>query len=548
MSTTQHVDDTSFSIKQAKTCIAPGSVPDTGLHGKALALVFTGLLLAMFVSSISETIAATALPTIVGDLGGVEIMQWVTTSYILASTITMPIYGKLGDLIGRKGLLIFGLIVYTAGKVICAITPNMAFLIVGRIVSGLGGGGLIILTQAALADVTPTRTRGKYLGIMGAVFAMCTVLGPVLGGWFVQVAGWRMIFWFTVPIAIVAIVFLVFSYKIKYEHDEKPSFDAAGCITMAVGVTAVVLAVSWGGGQYPWLSWQILGLFGLFAVSVVVFILVERRSKEPIIPMELFKNRNFVLCSVGGMFIYIGLMGTINYLPTYFQIVDRMNPIFGGLMVTPMSIGMFITSTASGFIAAKTGKYKWMVLVMCIGAAIGFALMTTLSESQPIVVTLAIYAFCGLSIGFGTEILVLIVQNEFPHAIVGTATAANNFFRQIGSTLGASLVGSLFTTRLTADLSALLPKADNVSIASITPSMVDKLPDSVQQLIATGYSEALVPLFIYFVPLAIAAFVLLLFIKQHPLKSTIDMDKPNGPYGTGKSADAEKAAQSKKSA
>ena len=499
-----------------------GTAPDTGLHGKALALVFIGLLLAMFVSSISETIAATALPTIVGDLGGVEMMQWVNTTYILSSTIMMPIYGKLSDAMGRKGLLLFALVTYTVGKVICAITPTMEILLLGRLVSGIGGGGLIILTQAALADVTPTRTRGKYLGVMGAVFAMCTVLGPVLGGWFVQVTGWRMIFWFTVPLAAIAIVFLALFFKIKVPNAKRPSIDVAGCLVMALGVTAIVLAVSWGGNSYPWLSWQILGLFGLFVASVVVFILIEHRAKDPLIPMSLFHNRNFVICSLAGMLIYVGMMGAIGYLPTYFQIVDKMQPIWGGLMVTPMSIGMFITSTASGFIAAKTGKYKWMTLVMAAGAAIGFGLMGTLSEWQPIVLTLAIFGFAGLTIGFGTQILVLVVQNEFSHAVVGTATAANNFFRQIGSTLGTSLVGSLFTSRLTADLMSSLPKTDNITIASITPSMVDKLPDGTQQIIAAGYSEALVPLFVYFIPLCVVAFVLLLFLKQNPLKTTID--------------------------
>lgn len=498
------------------------NTPDTGLHGKALALVFIGLLLAMFVSSISETIAATALPTIVGDLGGVEIMQWVNTTYILSSTILMPIYGRLGDTLGRKGLLIFALVVYTIGKVICAITPNMGLLLVGRLVSGVGGGGLIILSQAALADVVPTRTRGKYLGVMGAVFAMCTVLGPVLGGWFVQVTGWRMIFWFTVPLAVVAVAFLVLFFKIDAPARSRVAFDTAGCIVMAVSVSAIVLAVSWGGNQYAWLSWQIIGLFALFLASAVVFVFVERRAKQPIIPMSLFRNRNFVVCSLSGMLIYIGLMGAISYLPTFFQIVDKMQPIWGGLMVTPMSIGMFVTSTASGFIAARTGKYKWMTLVMAAGAAIGFALMGTLSETQPVILTLAIFGFSGMCVGFGTQIIVLVVQNEFPHAIVGTATAANNFFKQIGSTIGTSLVGSLFTSRLTTDLMTMLPKTDNITIASITPSMVDKLPEGTQQLIAAGYSEALVPLFLYFIPLCVVAFILLLFLRQTPLKSTID--------------------------
>ena len=504
----------------------PYAKGDTGQHGVQVILVFIGLLLAMFVSSVSETIAATALPTIVGDLNGVEIQQWVTTSYILASTITMPIYGRLGDSIGRKGLLLFGLVVYTLGKVICAIAPTMIVLIIGRVVSGIGGGGLIILTQAAVADITPPSTRGKYLGIMGAEFAMATVLGPVLGGWFLAISGWRLIFWFTVPIAAVAILFIILFYHVSYPHQKHLRFDVGGCIVMAIGVAALILAVSWGGSQFAWDSWQILCLFAVFLACAIAFVLIERKAKNAIMPMYLFKDRNFTICSIAGMLIYIGIMGSVNYLPTFFQIVDKMDPIWAGLMPTPLSIGMFVASTATGFIASKTGKYKWMLLVMAAGAAVSFALMGTLSESQPIILTLAIYAFGGLTIGTGTQILVLVVQNEFDHNIVGTATAANNFFRQIGSTLGASLVGTLFTTRLTADLAGHLPRADNISVASITPEAVDRLPESVQHVIAQGYTDALVPLFIYFVPLCVVSFVLLLFIKQNPLRKTIDIVKP----------------------
>ena len=505
------------------------SAPDaeTGIHGKQLAFVFIGLMLAMFVSSISETIAATALPTIVGDLGGVEIMQWVDTTFILTSTITMPIYGKLGDLIGRKYLLMSALVLYTIGKVICGFAPSMEMLITGRAVSGLGGGGLIILSQAVIADVTPPRTRGKYLGAMGAVFGVSSVLGPLLGGWFVQVTGWRMLFFFTVPIALVALVALALFLKQPSLRGEHPPIDVAGSVLMALSVASLVLAIAWGGNQYAWVSWQIIGLFALFAVCATAFVFVERRAKEPIIPMVLFKNKNFVLCTVTGMLLYIGFMGMVGYLPTYFQIVDRLSPETAGFMTIPMMAGMLITSLATGFIAARTGKYKWMPIAMCAVVGVGFFLMSTLQVDTAITLTLIYEFVAGFGMGLGLQILVLVVQNEFPHAIVGTVTAANNFFRQIGSTLGTSLVGSLFTARLTHDLANTLPPSDNISIASITPSYVDQLPHSLQTMIASGYSDALVPLFACFIPLAVIGLVLMCFLKETPLAKKIDHSRSN---------------------
>lgn len=501
---------------------------NTGLHGKALALTFTGLMLAMFVSSLSETIAATALPTIVGDLGGVEIMQWVTTTYVLASTITMPLYGKLGDLIGRKGLLMTALGLYTLGKVICGISLNMEMLITGRMISGIGGGGLIILSQATLADVIPPRKLGTYMGVMGAVFSVSSVLGPLLGGWFVQVTGWRWIFWFTVPLALIAIGVLGAFLPKEHTAQKRPSIDWLGMVTITLFVISLTLCISWGGTVYAWNSPEIGVLLIVFVAATIGFIECEKHAKEPIIPLYLFKNRNFVLCSVVGFLIEIGFMGTMNYLPTYFQIVDRMSPEDSGLACVPLSFGVVIMSTITGWLASKTGHYKWMPIAMCALAGIGFFLMSTMQIGQALWIPLLYLFILGVGFGTGLQILVLVVQNEFSHSLVGTATAANNFFRQIGSTVGAALVGAMFTARLTADLAGQLPKADNLTLSALTPSVVDKLPEHLQTVIANGYSDALVPLFGYFVPLAIAGLILMIFLKQHPLATTIDHK------GTGK--------------
>lgn len=491
--------------------------------GKKLAFIFTGLLLAMFVSSLSETIAATALPTIVGDLGGVEMMQWISTAYILTSTIVMPIYGKVSDMFGRKRLLMGALCLYAAGKAVCGIAVNMDMLICGRLISGLGGGGLNVLSLAALSDVVPPRKLGTYMGVMGAVFTVSTVIGPLLGGWFVEVPGWRWIFWFTIPIAAIAVAALGFFLpKDAPDGVKRAQLDYFGMAALALMVTTVVLAAAWGGTTFAWDSVEIIGLLVAAAVSLGAFILIEHRAKQPIVPLALFKNRNFVICSVTGLVVNLCFMGTLTYLPTYFQIVDKMSPEMSGLVTIPLSIASFITSTLSGWLAARTGRYKWMLMLSSIVAAAGYVLMSMMKVDQPAILPMAYLFVLGFGIGFGMQLKTLVVQNEFSHAIVGAATSAYSFFGQMGSVLGTAFIGTLFTSRLTADLAATLPRTDNLSVGSITPQLVDKLPDAVQQVVAQGYSDALIPIFFWFAPLCAATAVLMLFIKFHPLAKTVD--------------------------
>ncbi len=493
-----------------------------GLHGWRLMAVFAGLAIGMFVSSLSETIASTALPTIVGDLGGVEIMQWVSTTYILASTVVMPFYGRMGDRIGRKRLLVVALGLYGAGKLICGITPNMAGLIFGRAISGIGGGGLVILSQAILADVVSARARGKYMGAIGAVFAVSNVLGPVLGGWFVQVTGWRMIFWFTIPLAVLAMIVAgIFIPKDAHKTAGEKT-DVWGIVFSSTFVVTLVLACSWGGTQYAWDSWQILGLFAITAACIAGFILAEKRAESPVLPLSLWKNRNFALCTICGMLIYGCFDGAVNYMPTFLQIVDKESPEIAGLMMIPMMAGSLITTTATGFIASHTGRVKWMPIAMAATVAVGFFLMTTMTANTPPWLTMVFFFVLGFGLGIGSQILVLIVQNEFPHAMVGTATAGNNFYRQIGSTLGTAVVGSVFTARLTSLLAGKIPADAHVTLSTLTPDVVDKLSNSLQHTIAIGYTDALIPIICVFVPIAIVCMVMMLFLKKHPLATTVN--------------------------
>lgn len=511
----------SASTDKSMTKTSSSDPAGTSLHGWRLGAVFLGLAMGMFVSSLSETIASTALPTIVGDLGGVEIMQWVSTTYILASTVSMPFYGKMGDRIGRKRLLVMALGLYGFGKLICGITPNMEGLILGRAISGLGGGGLVILSQAILADVVSARARGKYMGAIGAVFAAANVLGPVLGGWFVQVTGWRMIFWFTIPLAVLSMIVAGVFIPTDAHKDAREKTDVWGIVFSATFVVSLVLGCSWGGTQYSWVSWQILGLFGASALSAVAFILVEKHVESPVLPLSLWKNRNFTLCTICGMLIYGCFDGAINYIPTYLQIVDGESPEIAGLMLVPMMAGSLITSTVTGFIASHTGHVKWMPIAMSATVAGGFLLMATMNAATPTWLAMVYFFIIGFGLGIGSQILVLIVQNEFPHNMVGTATAGNNFYRQIGSTLGTAVVGSVFTSRLTMLLGDKIPADAHVSLSTLTPSVVDKLPDALKGVIATGYSDALIPIIMVFVPIALACMAMMFFLKNHKLADTI---------------------------
>lgn len=495
--------------------------PDTGLHGKRLALVFIGLAIGMFVSSLSETIASTALPTIVGDLHGVQIMQWVETTYILTSTITMPIYGRLGDTFGRKRLLVLSLGLYAAGKGVCGMAPSMAVLITGRAISGLGGGGLIILSQAILADVVSARQRGKYMGAIGAVFAVSNVLGPILGGWFVDVTGWRMIFWFTIPLAVVAMVMTARFLPNDWRRPTSVGVDGLGMALMAVAVVTLILASAWGGSTFAWNSWEMIVLIVACVAAWVGFVVHERRATRPIVPFGLFRDRNFTLVTVCGMLVFIGFDGTLNYMPTYLQLVNDLNPMNAGLMMVPICVGSLVTSTATGFIASKTGRYKWMPIAMCAVMGLGFFLMSTVTPETSLWLLGTYFFIWGFGVGLGSQILVLIVQNEFPHAIVGTATAANNFFRQIASTLGTAVVGSLFTTRLTEYVLPHLPKGSGLTLATLTPTEVGRLPRALQTVIGRGYWESLIPLMLWFVPLLAVGLVMMCFIKRHRLATTI---------------------------
>jgi EmrB/QacA subfamily drug resistance transporter len=489
-------------------------------------LVFAGLMVTMLLASLDQTIFSTALPTIVGELNGVDHMLWVTTAYILASTIMLPVYGKLGDLIGRKGLFIGAIALFIAGSVVGGLAGDMTWLIAGRAIQGLGGGGLMILSQAIIADVVPARERGKYMGIMGGVFALSSVAGPLLGGWFTEGIGWRWAFWMNIPLGILAIVSAVAFLKLPKVAHDKPRIDFTGMGLLAIASTCLVLVTTWGGTTYDWDSLVIIGLIAGFVVTGIAFVMVERTAAEPIMPLHLFTDRNFNLTTIAGLITGIAMFGALAYLPTYLQMVTGVNATEAGLLMIPMMAALLVSSIVSGQLVSRTGRYKWLPIVGTSIVAVALALMSSMTPTLPIWILCSFLALMGLGLGMSMQILILIVQNSFPVREVGTATASNNYFRQIGASLGAAIVGSLFVARLTDLLADRMPAgaADGGGSNSFTPAIVRNLPDAVREIIVGSYNDALTPVFLYMVPLVIVAVILLCFVKEKPLATTIERD------------------------
>lgn len=491
-----------------------------------LALVFVALVLAMLLAALNQTILGTALPTIVGELNGAHLMLWVVTAYILASTVMMPIYGKLGDLIGRKYLLVGAILVFLVGSAVGALAPDMGWLIAARVLQGIGGGGLMILSQAVIADVVPPRERGKYMGAMGGVFAFASVVGPLIGGWLTEGPGWRWTFWFNLPVGVLALLGSLLFLRPR-PITARPRLDIWGMLLLAAATTALVLVSSWGGSTYAWSHPVILALAAGAAVAGTAFVLVERRTAEPILPLKLFRDRNFNLATLAGLLISVAMFGALGYMPTYLQMATGATATEAGLLMIPMMGAMLVSSMVSGMLVSRTGRYKWMPVAGSVVMAGALVLLGTVHADTALWHICLNLAVLGLGLGLNLQILVLIVQNSFPLRQVGTATAAHNFFRQIGATLGSAVVGSLFAHRLTELLGQRLPAAAANSTGgghSLTPGMVHQLPEPVRTVIVQSYNESLMPLFLLMIPLTVLAVLLGLFVTEKPLATSLEPD------------------------
>lgn len=510
---------------------------DNGKPDNNLALVFSALVLTMLMSSLGQMIFSSALPTIVGELGGVDHMSWVISAFLVTMTIAMPISGKLGDMMGRKWLYIGGIATFVVGSTLGGFAHSMNLLIIGRAVQGFGAGFMMISSQSIIAEVTTARERGKFMGIMGGVFGLSSVLGPVLGGWFTDGPGWRWGMWMNIPLGLLAITVCTLVLNLRVGDTDLRKFDALGATFIAITTASLILMTTWGGTQYEWSDPIILVLAAIVVVGAVISFIVESKAKEPLIPVHLFKNRNMVLTTAAGMVLGLAMFGVLGYMPTYLQMVHTLTPTKAGLMMIPMMLGLIVTSTAIGFIIARTGHYKHYPIIGLAITAGALFWMSKLTVDTSLVQLGAEFLVFGIGLGFVMQVLVLIVQNSFPVALVGTATAANNFFRQIGSAIGASLVGSLFIHNMRDEMAANMPGAiasmgkagapfaekfgASGGSSNLTPSMVAELPDPIKDVILNAYNDGLTPVILLMVPMAIVALLLILPVREEHLKETI---------------------------
>jgi EmrB/QacA subfamily drug resistance transporter len=481
-------------------------------------LIFGALLLVLLLASLDQTIVSTALPTIVGDLGGISKLSWVVTAYLLASTVVGPLYGKLGDLYGRKVVLQSAIVIFLIGSVLCGLSQNMTELIVFRGIQGLGGGGLFVVTIAVIGDIIPPRDRGRYQGFFGAVFGVSTVIGPLLGGFFVDNLSWRWIFYVNLPIGLVALAVIATAFQPRTDH-VKHAIDYLGAVLLAGGLSAIVLYTSLGGTTYPWGSAGMVALIVGGFVLLGAFVFVEARAAEPILPLEIFRNRVFTVTSVIGFIIGLALFGAITYLPLYLQDVKGHSPTTSGLLITPMMAGLLITSIGSGQLISRFGRYKPFPIAGTAIMAVGLGLLSRLEVDTSAWVAGAYMLVLGLGLGLVIQVLVLAAQNAVDYKYLGVASSGSTLFRQIGGSIGVAIFGAIFANQLARNLAAKLPAGAHVP-ASPNPAALKRLPSAVHDVYAAAITDALRPVFLAGAGAAVVAFFLTWLLREVPLRVT----------------------------
>ncbi|MGY0062229.1 MDR family MFS transporter [Streptomyces sp. LZ34] len=507
---------------------APGPValsPGEGRTRRTVLVAIGALLLGLMLAALDQTIVATALPTIVSDLGGLEHLSWVVTAYLLASTAATPLWGKLGDQYGRKKLFQAAIVIFLVGSALCGLARNMPELIAFRALQGLGGGGLIVLSMAIVGDIVTPRERGRYQGLFGAVFGAASVLGPLLGGLFVDQLSWRWVFYINIPLGIIALAVIAAVLHIPV-RGARHTIDYLGTLLIAAVAAALVLMTSLGGVTYPWGSWQIAGLGALGLVLLVAFVRVERRAAEPVLPLYLFRSRSFALCSVIGFVVGFAMFGSMTYLPTFLQVVQGVSPTLSGVHMLPMVFGMLLASTGSGQVVSRTGHYKIFPILGTGVTAVGLLLLHQLRPSTSVAETSAYFFVFGFGLGLVMQVLVTIVQNSVRYQDLGVATSGNTFFRSIGGSFGVSVFGTIFANSLAPRLADVLagqrlPPGVDPGALSADPRAAGLLPTALRAKVLDAYSVSITDVFLYAAPFVLIAFALAWFLREEPLRASV---------------------------
>ena len=471
----------------------------------------------LLLASLDQTIVSTALPTIVGEIGGIAHLSWIVTSYLLATTVVIPLYGKLGDIYGRRPVLLTAITIFLAGSALCGMAQNLPELIAFRAIQGLGGGGLIVTTMAVIGDIVSPRERGRYQGFFGGVFGLSTVIGPLLGGFFVDHLTWRWIFYINLPLGLIALAVINVTFRTPHQPSH-PTIDYAGAALLTVALTGIVLITSLGGTLIHTAPVSLFALVLVSAAALIAFVRIEYVTTHPLLPPSLFKNQTFVVAITIGFIIGAALFGSITLLPTYFQVVKGVEPTAAGLYMTPMMLGVFVSSMTSGQIITWTGRYKIFPICGTALMTLALFLLSHLSLATNSLTASAYMLLLGVGLGMVMQILVMAVQNAVAYEQLGVATSGTTLFRSIGGSMGAALFGGIFSVILESRIHNLLPDAP----AGLTsPTAIAALAEPLRSTYLGYFVDALHPVFLTATGLSALAFLLSFALVEIPLRSSI---------------------------
>jgi EmrB/QacA subfamily drug resistance transporter len=521
------------------------------LPRRQILLLMAGLMTGMLLAALDQTIVGTALPTIVGELGGIAHYSWVVTAYLLASTASTPLYGKISDLYGRRPVFLFAIGTFLVGSLLAGLSQDMTQLIVTRGIQGLGAGGLMTLAFTIISDVLPPRERGRYQGLFGAVFAVASVAGPLTGGYFAE-HNWRWIFYVNIPLGVLAIVVCYHVMRLIPFRRRPHAIDWPGAALLIVGVSSLLLGLSWGGNEYAWGSAVIIGLFAVGVVLSVLFLVVEARVVEPILPLGLFRRPTFALANAAGFILGLVMFGSIIFIPLYLQIVKGASPTRSGLLMLPMMAGIIVTSVASGQAMSRLGRYKWFPVAGSVVLCAGMLLFTRLRVDTPLSVSFGYMVVIGVGLGLCMQSLILAVQNAVDPKDLGAGTSTVTFFRALGGSFGVAILGAILTTRLNDGLAARMPAAlaqlppeqaaelagsgGSGEISINEPSVILALPEPVRLAIQQAFVDALHPVFLV---AGLTAAVAIAVTLAMPDRKLLGPSRRPTPEAAGDDADAD---------